>query len=132
VIFASDLTKDQAKVDMAKSADGIYDLLAVVKQAQRVYDAGGKHDKAHKWLLKFSKRVSHYGNIMDVLCQHNPEYVSLAWGAMKFLFTVRLPTTVIMGLDCNVAEVQLKTRWMAHHEYLASVSGDPLWSDLSC
>lgn len=27
---------------------------------------------------------------MDVLVQQSPEYVSLAWGAMKFLFTVSI------------------------------------------
>jgi len=27
---------------------------------------------------------------MDVLVQHHPEYVSLAWGAMKFIFGVRI------------------------------------------
>jgi len=30
----------------------------------------------------------YYGVIMDTLSQHHPEYVSLAWGAIKFLFIV--------------------------------------------
>ena len=32
----------------------------------------------------------YYGNIFDVFAQHHPEYVALAWGAMKFLFVVSL------------------------------------------
>jgi len=32
----------------------------------------------------------YYGNIFDVLAQHHPEYVALAWGAMKFLLVVSL------------------------------------------
>lgn len=28
--------------------------------------------------------------IFDVYAQHHPEYVSLAWGTMKFLFIVSL------------------------------------------
>lgn len=35
-----------------------------------------------------SQRLLYYGNIMDVLVQHHPEYVSLVWGAMKFIFGV--------------------------------------------
>lgn len=44
--------------------------------------------KATIWLSKFSSRARFYSNIIDVLVQHHPEYVSLAWGAMKFLFVV--------------------------------------------
>jgi hypothetical protein len=32
----------------------------------------------------------YYANIFDVLAQHHPEYVALAWGAMKFLFVAIL------------------------------------------
>lgn len=73
---------------LASRNASIDDLLAVVKDAQSRYDAEDKHQRTQKWLVKFSKRVHHYGNTMDVLCQHHPEYVSLAWGAMKLLFTV--------------------------------------------
>jgi len=30
-----------------------------------------------------------YSGIMDMLSQQHPEYVALAWGAMKFLLVVR-------------------------------------------
>ena len=30
----------------------------------------------------------YYGQIMDMLAQHHPEYVSLGWGTFKFLFVV--------------------------------------------
>lgn len=33
---------------------------------------------------------------MDVLVQHHPEYVALAWGAMKLLFVVSLPDHLIL------------------------------------
>ncbi|KAF2267733.1 hypothetical protein CC78DRAFT_456466 [Lojkania enalia] len=32
----------------------------------------------------------HYSTIFDVIAQHHPEYVALAWGAMKFLFVAVL------------------------------------------
>jgi hypothetical protein len=44
--------------------------------------------KARKWLAIFSGKVTYYNTVLDVLVQQYPEYVSLAWGAMKFLFTV--------------------------------------------
>ena len=48
-----------------------------------------RHHKARRWLNTFADRVVYYGNIMDVLVQHHPEYVSLAWGTFKLLFVVR-------------------------------------------
>ncbi|KAK7999450.1 hypothetical protein PG990_012050 [Apiospora arundinis] len=42
--------------------------------------------KARLWLNQLSSKINYYGNILDVLVQHHPEYVSLAWGTFKFLF----------------------------------------------
>lgn len=48
-----------------------------------------KHtSKAFKWLQELSSRVMHYGVVLDVLVQHHPEYVSLVWGAFRFMFSV--------------------------------------------
>ena len=46
--------------------------------------------KARKWLVALSERITCYGQIFDVLVQHHPEYVALAWGAFKFVFVVSL------------------------------------------
>ncbi|KAK8043795.1 hypothetical protein PG994_012633 [Apiospora phragmitis] len=43
--------------------------------------------KAYVWLEKFSDRVVHYGAVLDVFVQHQPEYTALVWGTFKFLFT---------------------------------------------
>lgn len=32
----------------------------------------------------------HYSNIFDVMVQHHPEYVSLAWSTFKLLFVVSI------------------------------------------
>jgi hypothetical protein len=61
----------------------------VTKSSQK-YRSSRSKTKAHKWLVRFSERVSYYGFVLDVLVQQSPEYVSLAWGAMKFLFSVRV------------------------------------------
>lgn len=90
----------------------IYDLQRCLKHAQASYEArvGVTNDafeeiapsitapalppskkakaKARIWLTTLSEKLLHYGNIFDVMVQHHPEYVSLAWGTFKLLFTV--------------------------------------------
>jgi hypothetical protein len=85
--FGSDLTQDERKVDLAKETASLQDLENVVKVAQKDYGSS-RNKKAKKWLERFSSRLMYYGNIFDILAQHHPEYVALAWGAMKFLFVV--------------------------------------------
>jgi hypothetical protein len=65
------------------------DVKAAADDAQKAYEARSRKSKAQQHLAAFSSRVMYYGVIMDTLSQHHPEYVSLAWGAVKFLFVVR-------------------------------------------
>ena len=65
----------------------IADVQNIVAQAQAVYEQREK-SRARRLLTDFSAGVVHYGNILDVLVSHHPEYVSLAWGTTKFLFVV--------------------------------------------
>jgi hypothetical protein len=51
---------------------------------------GRSRAKVRSWLLGLSEKIVHYGNVFDVLVQHHPEYVSLAWGTFKLVFTVSL------------------------------------------
>ncbi len=55
--------------------------------------------KARRWLVALSERIAFYGQVFDVLIQHHPEYVSLAWGTFKFIFQVFL--SAIHGLLSN-------------------------------
>jgi hypothetical protein len=66
----------------------IHDVEEAVIAAREKYQNRSGQSKARKWLANCSKRVMYYGAIMDTLSQHHPEYVSLAWGALKFLFIV--------------------------------------------
>lgn len=91
VKFNSVLTNDERKRHIINQTSNVLELQNLVVNAQAKYTA--KHDGnsmsgTRKWLLKLSKRIVHYGTIMDVFVQHHPEYVSLAWGAMKFIFVV--------------------------------------------
>ena len=54
--------------------------------------------KVYIYIAAFSKRICYYDNVMDVLVQHHPEYISLAWGAMKLVFGVGLhPKSLQVG-----------------------------------
>ncbi|KAI1379320.1 hypothetical protein F4677DRAFT_408614 [Hypoxylon crocopeplum] len=61
------------------------DFTTTLLEARSKYESQ-RNSKAYKWLEKLSSRVAYYGVVLDVLVQHHPEYVSLAWGAFKFLF----------------------------------------------
>ena len=65
------------------------EVQSAVADAKARYVAGRQNNNVSIWLSKLSTRISYYGNIMDVLVQHHPQYAALAWGAMKFLFVVR-------------------------------------------
>ena len=75
----------------ARALEGtsLRDVLDVVVAAQRRYEDQHTSSKTQRYFTEFSKRIGHYGKVMDVLVQHHPEYVSLAWGAMKMVFGVR-------------------------------------------
>ncbi|KAI9860341.1 MAG: hypothetical protein M1813_006230 [Trichoglossum hirsutum] len=85
-IFSSTITVDKRKQILVQQAASLEDLQCAIIDARSKYDAQHKNHKISSWLAKFSYRIRYYGNIMDVLVQHHPEYVSLAWGAMKMLF----------------------------------------------
>lgn len=70
-----------------KQKHSISDVQEEIKKAQGKYNHRSQ-GKVRKWLARFSSGVLYYGQIMDVLVQHHPEYVSLAWGTTKLLFVV--------------------------------------------
>jgi hypothetical protein len=63
--------------------------------AKEKYENSSPQSKARKWLSSCSTRVMYYGAIMDTLSQFHPEYVALAWGALKFLFIVSQTSSVL-------------------------------------
>ena len=71
-----------------KNKHTIADVQEEVTKAQKRYSLRSKDSKVRKWLSRFSAGVLYYGRILDVLVQHHPEYVSLAWGTTKLLFVV--------------------------------------------
>jgi hypothetical protein len=67
----------------------IQDIVGTVERAKEQYDEKSKdHSGTRPWLEKFSSRVMIYGKVFDALAQHHPEYVAIAWGAVKFVLMV--------------------------------------------
>jgi len=74
----------------AESHATIEEVRAAVQEVKEKYDGTSKeHTGARAWLEKLSCRVMYYGKVLDSLAQHHPEYVALAWGAMKLVLMVR-------------------------------------------
>ncbi|KAJ3537715.1 hypothetical protein NM208_g6198 [Fusarium decemcellulare] len=67
-----------------QSDAGIEGVLQSLKDSQRKYHRHGD-SKVFKWATRLSSKIMFYGQVLDVLVQHHPEYVSLVWGAFKFL-----------------------------------------------
>ncbi|KAJ6037116.1 hypothetical protein N7540_001395 [Penicillium herquei] len=61
------------------------DVIYAVNQARRHYTQDRSHSKIRRYLEHVTERIHYYGNVMDVLVQQHPEYVSLVWGMMKLL-----------------------------------------------
>ena len=81
-------SRKRARIDTLP-ATRLQDVVDEVSRVQQQYEAKRNRSDAHKSIVAFSERVGHYGKVLDVMVQHHPEYVSLAWGAMKLVFGVR-------------------------------------------
>ncbi|RFU72997.1 hypothetical protein TARUN_9255 [Trichoderma arundinaceum] len=85
-VFKAELTKDPQKATHGVSYTSLTDVENAVKDAQKQYEDHRKDGKARDRLKRFSQVVHYYGNVIEVFFQHHPEYVALAWGAMKSVF----------------------------------------------
>jgi hypothetical protein len=99
-------------------------ILSVVEQARsNAFSDNSKWSKISEGLNAISSRIIYYGGVLDALSQHHPEYVSLAWGAIKFVLMVNEPSarserillmrervSLIMAKYCtNLCKLSLKS-----------------------
>ena len=82
------LNKKHGKLNKIQQLSSVTELEKLLLDIKDRYEQQHDNNKIGRWLSRLSSRICHYGRILDVLVQHHPEYVSLAWGAMKFLFIV--------------------------------------------
>jgi hypothetical protein len=71
-------------------ATRLRDVIDEVAKAKAHYDHKKGDAKLYQYITSFSERVAYYGKVLDVMVQHHPEYVSLAWGTLKFMFGVNI------------------------------------------
>ncbi|KAI1342484.1 hypothetical protein F5Y15DRAFT_412990 [Xylariaceae sp. FL0016] len=81
-----ELSADEYKSIRLKRQNSMQHVQDALSDAMQEYRTRSKSSKIRTWLASCSSRVMYYGAIFDTFSQHHPEYVSLAWGAMKFLF----------------------------------------------
>ncbi|KAK6209491.1 hypothetical protein QIS74_11075 [Colletotrichum tabaci] len=82
----NELTTDEYQTIWLRSQTSMQDAQDAVTNALKEYQAKTKGSRVRTWLASCSSRVMYYGAIFDTFSQHHPEYVSLAWGTLKFLF----------------------------------------------
>ncbi len=87
-MFAQSLTRDREKVAFLCAESNIEHVLSLVNEAKRNYESKTQRRKVSQWLAAFSSRIMYYGQVLDTLAQHHPEYVALAWGTIKLVFVV--------------------------------------------
>ncbi|KAJ0163678.1 hypothetical protein CTA2_2590 [Colletotrichum tanaceti] len=75
--------EEKALLTGSHSMEGVQGLVTATLEK---YEARKASSKTRGWLERTSEIICHYGTVLDVLVQHRPEYVSLAWGAMKLIF----------------------------------------------
>jgi hypothetical protein len=81
------ITNDSVAV--ASSHADVEAFICVAQQAKKSHDdASNHHSESRAWLERCSSRVMYYGKVIDTLAQHHPEYVALAWGAVKLVLMV--------------------------------------------
>ncbi|KAK1706644.1 hypothetical protein BDP67DRAFT_167311 [Colletotrichum lupini] len=74
------------KKPLVTGSHSMEDLQGLVTATLEKYEAMKASSTMRGWLERTSEIICHYGTIFDVFIQHHPEYVSLAWGAMKLIF----------------------------------------------
>ncbi|KAF4922974.1 hypothetical protein CGCVW01_v004955 [Colletotrichum viniferum] len=85
-ILRKELTSAERQTIRLGEHNSIQNVRLALDKALEEYQKKTKGSKVRDWLAKCSSRVMYYGAVFDTFSQHHPEYVSLAWGAFKFLF----------------------------------------------
>ena len=95
VLFNRKFTKSEDKEKWLSDKHTLADVENVLLAAKANYEIR-TGSRARNYINRISAGIMYYGNVMDMLVQHHPEYVSLGWGTMKLLFVVR-PKLRILG-----------------------------------
>ncbi|KAF2231974.1 hypothetical protein EV356DRAFT_518019 [Viridothelium virens] len=88
-LFKTKYTTSSDKKKWLSEKSTLHDVENVLLVAKERYDVR-TNSRARKYINQVSAGIMYYANIMDMLVQHHPEYVSLGWGTMKLIFVLVL------------------------------------------
>lgn len=113
----SELSSDEYQAIWLRGQTSVRDVHIAVTAAMEEYKSKAQDSKVRKWLSNCSSRIMYYGAIFDMFSSHHPEYVSLAWGTMKFLFIAVLNheelLTEISKTIARIADVLPRTELLS-------------------
>ncbi|KAL8289573.1 hypothetical protein RB597_001272 [Gaeumannomyces tritici] len=116
-VLQSELSNDEYQAIWLHGQASVRDVHTAVAAAMEEYKSKAHDSKVRGWLPNCSSRIMYYGAIFDMFSSHHPEYVSLAWGTMKFLFIAVLNheelLTEISKTIARVADVLPRTELLS-------------------
>ncbi|PNP47071.1 hypothetical protein THARTR1_10576 [Trichoderma harzianum] len=114
--FSSEFSKDgnQQQWIIDSNYGNFESVLGSVQEAQTYYEERKGDSKLRKALVRLSEKLYNYSSIMEVLVAQQPEYSTLAYGAMKFLLLAvmnhqKLLSQLCAGLN-GIAHVISRTQ----------------------
>lgn len=115
----TEFAEDQKALEViTRGTTKIEDIETAVDSIKKAYeDRPGRWKGARDILQKFSQRVVYYGNVFDTLAQRHPEYVSLAWGTLKFVLMVRM-TVIVLKVCADIVERASSTMLSSSRNWL--------------
>ncbi|KAI0126177.1 hypothetical protein BJ170DRAFT_462938 [Xylariales sp. AK1849] len=116
-VLKKDLSPSECDIIWLSERSSIIDVQKAVLEAQLKYQNRSTKSKIRSLLSSCSSRIVYYAPIFDTLCQQYPEYVSLAWGAFKFLFIAMINyeelLTEFSRAMANIANVLPRTKLLS-------------------
>ncbi|KAF2972066.1 hypothetical protein GQX73_g1629 [Xylaria multiplex] len=101
--IALNALRQHAPEDFVEKVDQwgtIEDVVCQIRIAETKYSSQQK-GKAWKWVTKLAGKITVYSDVLTVIAQHHPEYVSLVWGAFKFVFVGVINHEVLIKELCK-------------------------------
>ncbi|KAJ9623983.1 hypothetical protein H2203_005430 [Taxawa tesnikishii (nom. ined.)] len=81
-----ELLDSKEKAQWLDGNTSMVDVASLVESKKAEYETSSEKRRViRKHFDMMSSRIMHYGQVMDMLSQHHPEYVALAWGTAKFV-----------------------------------------------
>ncbi|KAI4592676.1 hypothetical protein KJ359_010578 [Pestalotiopsis sp. 9143b] len=115
-VLRKELSPTDCDLIWLRGKTSMQDVLNALIDARAKHQNDSGRSKLRSILASCSSRVAYYAPVFDSLSQHYPEYVSLAWGAFKFLFTVVINHEELLSelarAVTNIANVLPRTKFL--------------------